>query len=193
MNSNHTSAQEGIAMNTAVQPVQIPTAGTYHVDPAKSEITFEAKHLFGLGTVRGSFELDSATLEIAAPVAQSSAKATVSAASHASGSTMRDKQVRGKRFLHAAAFPTITFVSTELRQVDGAWVLEGTLTVRGHSEPVSLAIVESTAANDSLTLVATTRIDRYAFGIKASRGMAGRHLDMTLRLVARAEHGSAVS
>jgi polyisoprenoid-binding protein YceI len=171
-------------MNTAVQTVQIPNAGTYRVDPAESEITFEAKHLFGLGTVRGSFDLESATLDITSPVEQSSAKATVSAASYASGSRLRDNQVRGKRFLNATAFPTITFSSTGLRQVDGAWVLQGRLTVRGHSEPVTLAITESTVANDNLALVATTRIDRYAFDIKASRGMAGRHLDLTLRLVA---------
>ena len=38
-------------MSTAVQTVQIPSAGSYRVDPSKSDITFEAKHLFGLGTV----------------------------------------------------------------------------------------------------------------------------------------------
>ena len=70
------------------------------------------------------FELESATLDIAAEVNRSSAKATVSAASYASGSGMRDKQVRSKRFLNTAAFPAITFVSTGLRQVDGSWVLE---------------------------------------------------------------------
>jgi polyisoprenoid-binding protein YceI len=172
-------------MSTTLQKVQIPTAGTYHLDPATSEITFEAKHLFGLGTVRGSFEFESATVEVASPVERSSAKATVNAASYASGSKARDKQVRGKKFLNAAAFPAITFSSTGLRRVDGSWVLDGQLTVRGHSEPIALAIVESATANDTLTLVATTRIDRYAFGIKASRGMAGRYLDMALRLIAR--------
>jgi polyisoprenoid-binding protein YceI len=174
-------------MMTTLPNVQLPTAGTYRLDPTKSEITFEAKHLFGLGTVRGSFELDSATLQIAAPVEGSSAKATVDAASYASGSDMRDKQVRGKKFLNAAAFPTIAFVSTGLRQVDGGWALDGQLTVRDRSEPIALAIVESATINDTLTLVATTRIDRHAFGIKASRGMAGRYLDLTLRLTARAE------
>ena len=60
--------------------------------------------------------------------------------------------------------------------------------MRGRSEPVALTIVESTTTDEGLTLLATTRIDRYAFGITASRGMAGRHLDLTLRLLAGAEH-----
>jgi polyisoprenoid-binding protein YceI len=171
-----------------LQKVQAPQAGTYRLDPATSEITFEAKHLFGLGTVRGSFRLESATLQIAVPPENSSASATVDATSFASGSGMRDKQVLAKRFLNADAFPEITFASTRLHRVDGSWVLDGQLTVRGRSEPISLAVVESIPSGDSLALVATTRIDRYAFGVKASRGMAGRHLDLTLHLTAHAEH-----
>jgi hypothetical protein len=34
-------------------------------------------------------------------------------------------------------------------------------------------------------VVATVRVDRYAYGIRASRGMAGRRLDVTLHLTAR--------
>ena len=171
-----------------LQTIQTPQAGTYRIDPKQSEITFEAKHLFGAGTVRGSFALDAATIQIESPVERSSATATVDATSYASGSNLRDKQVKGKKFLHTDAHPTISFASTGVHQVDGVWMLDGKLTVRGKTAPISLAIVESVPTADGLTLVATTRVDRYAFGIKASRGMAGRHLDMTLRLTAHAEH-----
>ncbi|HEX3614791.1 MAG TPA: YceI family protein [Sporichthyaceae bacterium] len=175
-------------MMTTLNKIQVPQTGTYRIDPAKSEITFEAKHLFGLGTVRGSFQLESASLQVETGVERSTAKATVDATSYASGSSLRDKQVRGKRFLNTDEFPEINFVSTGVQRVDDTWVLDGSLTVRGRSGPISVAVVDSVARDDALTLVATTRIDRYAFGIKASRGMAGRHLDLTLHLTAHAEH-----
>jgi polyisoprenoid-binding protein YceI len=174
-------------MTTTQHKVQAPRTGTYRIDPAQSEITFEAKHLFGLGTVRGSFRLESASVQIQHRPERSSAEAVVDATSFASGSGLRDKQVRGKRFLHTAEFPRITFASTRLRHAGDNWVVEGLLTVRGQSRTISLTVVDPQPGTDTLTLVATTRIDRYAFGIKASRGMAGRHLDLSLLLIAHAE------
>jgi hypothetical protein len=35
---------------------------------------------------------------------------------------------------------------------------------------------------DAFTVRARTRIDRTAFGVTASRGLAGRHLDVTLEI-----------
>jgi polyisoprenoid-binding protein YceI len=175
-------------MMTTLHKVQAPRPGTYRLDPTASEITFDTKHLFGLGKVTGTFGIESATIEVASPPEKSSVRASVDARSFASGSATRDKQVRSKKFLNAEEFPAITFASTELHRVDGDWVLEGELTARGRSQPVSLQVTESVPGEDSVALVATTRVDRYAHGITASRGMAARHLDITLRVTARAEH-----
>jgi polyisoprenoid-binding protein YceI len=174
-------------MTTTGQKVHVPQAGTYRLDPGMSSITFQTRHLFGLGKVAGTFQLASATIQVGSPLEASKVDATVDAASYSSGSAMRDKQVRSKKFLAAEEFPEITFSSTDLRRVDSGWVLEGLLTVRGRSAPLSLTIEESLPQEHSLTLVATTRVDRYAYGIRAARGMAARHLDITLRLAASAD------
>jgi len=80
----------------------------------------------------------------------------------------------------------ITFASTKVGVADSAWVLEGQVTVRGKSAPVALTITESQPVDGGLDMVATTRIDRYAHGITGGKGVAGRYVDLTIRLRARA-------
>jgi len=172
-------------MTTTLDTVRLPAAGTWTVDPAASTIAFATRHLFGLGKVAGTFPLASAKLEIGPSPERSGARAVVYATGFSSGSAVRDKQVLSRKFLDAQAHPRITFSSTRVHLADGDWVVDGVLTVRGISEPVRLTVQEWQAGEDELTLVATTRVDRYAYGIRASRGMAGRRLDLTLHLTAR--------
>jgi polyisoprenoid-binding protein YceI len=175
-------------MTMTVNSVRLPKAGTYELDPSASSIEFRTHHMFGLGKVAGAFELESAKIRVAADPAHSNAEAVVDATSFTSGGGMRDKQVRSEKFLGSEANPRFIFASTRVHKVSGDWVVEGMLTVRGMSEPVRLTLVEASSVGDVLTVVATTRVDRYAYGIRASRGMAGRHLDVTLRLTARLDH-----
>jgi polyisoprenoid-binding protein YceI len=78
-----------------------------------------------------------------------------------------------------------------VRGVPGGWsappgqpgpVLTGTLTVRGITRPVTLAVTRCEAARGSFTARATTRIDRTEFGITAARGLAARYLDLTVEV-----------
>jgi polyisoprenoid-binding protein YceI len=64
--------------------------------------------------------------------------------------------------------------------VGDGWVLRGQLTARGHSAPVELAVIESRGSGDGLALRATTRIDRYAFGLTKKKGLAARYLDLEI-------------
>ena len=155
------------------------------MDPTASSVTFATEHLSGLGDVTGSFGLRSGTSEVGDTPEGSSARAVAQASSFASGSKLRDKQVRSKKFLDTAEHRQITFTSTRIHRVEDSWVVEGLLTVRGRTETVALTLLESVPGPGGLALVATARIDRYAFGIRASRGMAGRQLDITLRLSAQ--------
>jgi hypothetical protein len=45
---------------------------------------------------------------------------------------------------------------------------------------VELAVTESRGSRDGLTLRATTRIDRYAFGLTKKKGLAARYLDLEI-------------
>jgi polyisoprenoid-binding protein YceI len=58
--------------------------------------------------------------------------------------------------------------------------IAGTLTVRGVAKPVSLTVEDIAVSPEWFTTRATTRIDRTEFGVTASRGLAGRYLDLTI-------------
>jgi polyisoprenoid-binding protein YceI len=170
----------------AESSVWIPEPGTYVADPAGSSVEFRARHLFGLAAVAGNFRLSSALIQVASPLEGSAVKATIDAASFSTGNARRDKDVRSARFLDVDGSPSITFASTSVGVTDSAWMLEGQVTVRGKTVPVALAITESQPVDNGLEIVAKTRIDRYAHGITGAKGVAGRYLDLTIRLRAHA-------
>lgn len=166
------------------EPIVVPAPGTYRIDPTRSRIAFTTRHLFGLGLVRGTFALRDGEIHVADRVEESHARAIVPAASFHTGQSGRDRTVRSARLLDVEAEPDISFVSERLSGADGDPILEGTVTVRRTARPVALRITEVDCAGGELHARATTRIDRYAFGVTRYRGLAARRLDFCLELVA---------
>ena len=79
----------------------------------------------------------------------------------------------------------MTFTSRSLDRSNSYWTLTGTLTVCEVARPVSLTIERSTVTPGrptSFVVYATSRIDRTEFGLTAAKGLAGRHLDVSLRI-----------
>lgn len=58
------------------------------------------------------------------------------------------------------------------------------MTVLGVSRPVDVTVERVTVEGRRLTVVASTVVDRYAFGVTTAKGMTGRRL--TVRLDVRA-------
>ena len=154
----------------------IPQLGRYQIDPAGSSVTFRTRHLFGLAPVRGRFAVRGGTVDVSEPVSGSRVHAEIEAGSFRTGNPVRDAQVRSARFLATDAHPVLAFSSEGL---DGQ-VLTGTLTVREVTRPVRVLTEVTGVSPGSFTARATVRIDRYDFGVTASRGLAGRYLDMTV-------------
>jgi polyisoprenoid-binding protein YceI len=157
-----------------------PQPGHYDIDPARSRVTFSTRHLFGLGRVTGGFALRAGTADIADPIAASVLYAEIDTASFRTNSSTRDDSVLSPRFLDPAGHPVITFRSDRIEA--GNRLVTGTLTVRGTSRPVTLTITRCEVSAGSFTARATTRIDRTEFGITAARGLAARHLDLTVEV-----------
>ena len=170
----------------ATQPAAIaaPAPGTYRIDAARSAITFITRHLFGLGAVRGSFDLNDGEIRIADPLEESSARAKISAASFRTGNPSRDGAVRSARLLDAGAHPDITFISRRLDPAGGRWILHGLVSVRGKAHPVELLIEEAQPTGQDLHVRASVRLDRYDFGVTKAKGLAARHLGFRLDIVA---------
>jgi polyisoprenoid-binding protein YceI len=157
-----------------------PPPGTYRLDPDRSTVRFTTTHVFGLGKVTGTFNLSAGKVVVTAPATASTLSVTASAASFASGSTGRDKTVKSATYLDAEHHPDIVFDSTGARITEAGWVVEGTLTVRGHRAPAEVTVTAAEVAGTTLTVSATARIDRYAHGVTAMKGMTGRHLDLAI-------------
>ncbi|MPZ86266.1 MAG: YceI family protein [Actinophytocola sp.] len=170
--------------STATDPVTIPTAGGYRIDPSSTAVSFTTRHMFGLAPVRGTFRLRDGHIQVTDPVAESSVRATIAAESFHTGTSARDTHVVSATYLDAERHPNIVFASTGIARVDGDWVLRGSLTVRGVTCPLDLRVTQVREDRSGLRLRATARVDRYAFGITAMRGMAGRRLTMTLDVAA---------
>jgi polyisoprenoid-binding protein YceI len=161
-----------------------PGIGSYRVDPGRSTVSFKSRHLFGLAPVKGSFTIRRGLIEVSDPIGGSRVQVEIDATSFHTGNGHRDGDVRSAKFLDADRHPSMTFTARRLEGGSGGAVLDGTLTVRGVERPVRLAI-ERCGDGDGRSFVAraSARIDRTEFGITASRGMAGRYLDVSIEVV----------
>jgi len=99
----------------------------------------------------------------------------VDAASIESGIALRDRHLRGPRFLDSSRFPFISFRSTRITPNDGAVHVEGMLSLRGVEQVVAFhCLVRSPAGNgsgDTLSLAATLQVSRRHFGVGKPRGV----------------------
>jgi polyisoprenoid-binding protein YceI len=146
-------------------------AGTYKVDPAHSEIAFSVRHL-GLSTVRGVFtESDAMIIFPDAGLSEMQAEATIQAASVNTNEADRDTHLRSADFFDADNHPTITFSDLNVVSVDGSeFTLEGDLTIRGVTKPITLegeylGTAVDPWGNQRVGLTAEGTIDRTEFGL----------------------------
>jgi polyisoprenoid-binding protein YceI len=164
--------------------VTIPPPGEYRIDPGRSTVRFKTRHFFGLGGVRGVFSLRDGTIRVADPVTGSHAEAGIDAGSFHTGTTARDKVVRSAQYLDTQNHPVIAFHAGSLREENGKWLLDGELTVRGTTGPLGLEIGRTGTDGSALVATASTRVDRYQFGVTAGKGITGRYLDLEVEIVA---------
>ena|SRR5450755_4046465 len=159
-------------------PLTTPRLGRYEIDTVGSTVRFGTRHLFGIAPVRGEFAIRTGTVDVTEPLADSRISVQIDAASFHTGGQQRDRHVRSARFLDTRRYPVMTFASD---RIEGTAVT-GSLTVRDVTRPVRLSIEASAVSTRGFTARVTARIDRTDFGVTASRGLAGRYLDLTMEI-----------
>ena len=148
----------------------IPTAGTFVIDPAHTEVGFVARHLM-VSKVRGSFTQVTGEVTIAEDPLASSVSASILAASIDTGVADRDNHLRSGDFLDVEKYPELTFRSTRLVQPkDNEFHLVGELTIRDVTREVTLdvefdGVAVSPWGQEVVAFTATTEIDREDWGI----------------------------
>lgn len=112
------------------------TTGTWTLDNSHSEIGFSVRHA-GISKVRGQFKDVAATATVGETLADSSVEATAKIASLDTSDANRDGHLHSADFFDAEQFPDMTFKSTSISAQGETYSLNGDLTIRGTTLPVS--------------------------------------------------------
>jgi polyisoprenoid-binding protein YceI len=155
---------------TTIQPeatVTLP-AGTWNVDSVHSSIGFEVKH-FGISTFRGRFTGYEGTIETGDGTLE-----RVQGEVQVDSIDVKDPQLAGhllaEDFFDAENHPSIAFASTGVRQVEDRYELDGDLTLRGVTRPITLEVEVDGAGEDPygghrISLTGSGQINRFDYGI----------------------------
>ena len=107
----------------------------WRIDPQRSSVEFQVRHMYGLQTVKGRFERYEGTLDLAP---QPSIELTIEADSLNTNNARRDEHLRSADFFDTANHPAVRFVSDQVT-LDGERVdVRGGLHAAGKSIPVEL-------------------------------------------------------
>lgn len=157
-----------VALRT-LEDVTVPAPGRYEVDPSHSVVEFVVRHL-GLAKVRGRFNQFSGTIEVGDDPKASCVDAVIAAASIDTRDAKRDEHLRTADFLDVENHPTLEFHSTGVRRKGERWMVDGDLTIRGVTRPVTLDVEFEGGAADPwggsrIGMSATTEVNREDFGL----------------------------
>jgi polyisoprenoid-binding protein YceI len=125
-------------MTDTASTITVPgyRTGTWVLDPAHSEVGFSVRHMM-ISKVRGAFNIKSATLVATENPLDATVEATVDVTSLDTKDAGRDGHLLSADFFDAENHPTIVFRSTGVRIEDGDFLVDGDLTIRGISKPVT--------------------------------------------------------
>jgi polyisoprenoid-binding protein YceI len=119
-------------MSLAIPP------GTYGIDPVHSQLGFAIRHL-GISTIRGTFDRFSGSLTIGEELSDTSISVEADMSSLNTGFAMRDEHIHGPDFFDLPNHPTMTFQSTSVAASGDGFALNGDLTIKGVTLPITFA------------------------------------------------------
>jgi polyisoprenoid-binding protein YceI len=153
------------------------TAGTWTLDTVHSYVGFTIKHMM-VSKVRGRFTSFTAGFTTAENPLESTVSATIDAGSIDTHNSMRDDHIRSADFFDATNHPNITFASTGIRYEDGEILIDGDLTIRGTTKPVTLALTDpgfgpGPQGGMKAGFSAAVEVDRHDFGVSYNGPIPG--------------------
>lgn len=145
---------------------------SWKIDNSHSQITFSVRHMM-ISNVHGRFEnfTGSVNFDPQNPTA-SSVNVEIDADSINTRDAQRDGHLKSPDFLNAAEFPTLSFKSNRVEQIDDSHGrIYGDLTIRGVTRPVVLdteyaGTSKSPWGTTSAGFSASTRISRKDWGLE---------------------------
>jgi polyisoprenoid-binding protein YceI len=163
----------------------------YTIDAVHSQIGFRIRHL--VAKTSGRFVKFTGAVKVdPKDIAKSSVEVSIDAASINTDNEARDKHLRSADFFDVEKFPTITFKSTAVKEVEkGKLQITGDLTMHGVTKSITFPITNagtrpgmkpgSVAAG---FIDGAVKLNRNDFGIKTYPGVLGDDVEITLDIEA---------
>ena len=164
---------------TSSTTTQIPgyVVGTWDIDASHSTVGFSVRHMM-VSKVRGYFRDFSGELVTAADPTQSSVTARINMDSIDTRQEQRDAHIRSADFFDVGNHSEMTFRSTAVKTDGAGWTVEGDLTIKGITKPVTLELELNGFGPDAYGgtragFSAKTEISRKAYGVDIDMPMDG--------------------
>ncbi len=156
-------------MTITTETVPGYVVGTWTIDPTHSEVGFFVRHMM-VSKVRGKFTSFEGKIVTGNDLLSSSVTASVDLTSIDTGNTDRDNHIRSADFFDVEANHAMTFTSTSVKDDGSDYLLEGELTLKGVSRPVTFTLEVGGFGPDAFGgtragFTATTTINRSDFGV----------------------------
>ena len=163
----------------------------YKIDAVHSQIGFRIRHL--VAKTSGRFTKFEGAIKVdTKDISKSTVEVTIDAASINTDNEGRDKHLRGADFFDVEKFPTITFKSTEVKEVEkGKLQVTGLLAMHGVAKSLTFPITNAgtRAGMKPGSVVAgfidgALKLNRNDFGIKTYPGVLGDDVEISLDIEA---------
>jgi len=163
-----------VKREAVAQPVA--SSSSWTVDQSHSQIGFKVRHL-GIANVRGFFREYEVDMDFdPEDLSSLQVTATISVSSIDTGNERRDNHLRSDDFFNSEQYPSMSFTSTRVRNVEGNnFELVGNLTVRDVTKEVVLEAeflgAGAMGENMKVGFEAMTTISRFDYNMKWDRVM----------------------
>jgi polyisoprenoid-binding protein YceI len=144
---------------------------TFNIDPAHTAPRFEYSH-FGYSNQLHRFNTTSGKIVLDRAARTGSVEVAIDAKSVNTGYPLFNEHIQGEDFFSTTAYPTINFKSTKVKfKGDRPVAVEGNLTIKGITRPVSLKVTSFHAMphpmvqKDAIGANAVARIKRSEFNM----------------------------
>jgi polyisoprenoid-binding protein YceI len=162
----------------AASAATLRAADTYTIDKNHSDVSFTIRHF--ASKVHGRFSDFSGAIQAdPAKPETSSVNFTIKAASIDTNNADRDNHLRSADFFDAAKYPEITFKSSKVTpKGKDQYDVTGTLTMRGVSKEITIAVAylgsaKDPGGNDRASFELSNKLNRKDFGINWNKALDG--------------------
>jgi polyisoprenoid-binding protein YceI len=186
------SALTALALTAALSASALAAPSTYVPDPNHTFVRFSYNHL-GFSTQLSRFDKTTGTVTFDPAAKSGAVDLVIDAKSVDKGSELFNGHIQGVDFLDTADFPTATFKSTSIRfDGDAPVSIDGVLTVKGVSKPVTLTVTSFKHApnmqkKDAIGANATTTVKRSDFKMDKYVPLVSDDVTITVAIEAAAQ------